>query len=172
MAISYVKCPYCEKLFGRKPEEENITWVKVSARRYAHKDCYDKEDKKLHKQEQEIDEFYEFIKTLFGPGYNFMMIDKQLKNMMKDHPNYTISGIQKTLNWFYNIQHHNVKDSNGGIGIVPFVYNDALQYYYKLYNANKKNQVLMKEETKVESFTIASPRIQKKKQKFSFEEDE
>ena len=46
----------------------------------------------------------------------------------------------KALVYFYEIKGNSVDKANGGIGIIPFIYNDAYNYYYSLWLANQKNE--------------------------------
>jgi hypothetical protein len=46
--------------------------------------------------------------------------------------NYTYSGIHRSLEYFYEVKGNSLDKANGGIGIVPFVYQDAYNYYYSL----------------------------------------
>ena len=53
---------------------------------------------------------------------------------------YTWSGMAGTLHWFYDINHGSVEAGNGGVGIIPFVYNQAKDYYTTLAKAEEKNK--------------------------------
>ena len=44
-----------------------------------------------------------------------------------------------TLFWFYEVKHNSPADSNGGIGIIPFTYDNAKEYFHSLYLAKMKN---------------------------------
>lgn len=65
-------------------------------------------------------------------------IQLQIASYIKDY-NYTYSGILKTLIYFYNIQKNDISKSNGGIGIVPYVYQQAHDYYKELWETQQKN---------------------------------
>ena len=41
--------------------------------------------------------------------------------------------------YFYEIKGNNIEKANGGIGIVPFIYKDAFNYYYALWQAQQQN---------------------------------
>ena len=43
---------------------------------------------------------------------------------MKEY-NFSYSGILRTLIYFYDIRGNTIEASNGGIGIVPYVYEEA-----------------------------------------------
>lgn len=49
----------------------------------------------------------------------------------------------KALKYFYEIKHNDVSKANGGIGILPYCYQDAYNYYFSLWQAQQRNQVNM-----------------------------
>jgi hypothetical protein len=42
--------------------------------------------------------------------------------------------------YFYEIKGNSIDKANGGIGIVPYVYEDAKKYFYTIYMAQAQNQ--------------------------------
>jgi hypothetical protein len=53
---------------------------------------------------------------------------KQIKDF-KEQFNYTYKGIKSTLHYFFEIQEGNDVADSLGIGIVPFVYDEAKKFY-------------------------------------------
>ena len=53
---------------------------------------------------------------------------KQIKDF-KEQFNYTYRGIKSTLHYFYEISEGNDVGNSMGIGIVPFVYEEAKKFY-------------------------------------------
>ena len=49
--------------------------------------------------------------------------------------------------------------SNGRIGIIPYIYEDAKRYYYNLYLAQKRNEEVQGYTLEVKEIVIASPRM-------------
>ena len=155
------KCIICGEQFDIDKEQA----VCKSNKRYAHQACYpegelvpmDKHERqewrnkkkqversenlmltqedKLRNDKQDL---MDYIGDLYGSAANYQKISKQLKNYI-DKDGYTYSGIAKCLHYFYEIQHHSIEDSNGGIGIVGFIYSDVKKYYYQLYQVQAKN---------------------------------
>ena len=76
--------------------------------------------------------------------------------------------------YFYDVQNHSIEDSHGGIGIVPFIYQQAYNYYYDLFVARSLNQNkdVKKIVEKVREVTIPLPAIEEKKRFFNIEKDE
>ena len=148
-----VKCYYCGKEFDRDKEEA----VKVGARRYAHKTCspYDVTDEKTLEQ-MEKDAFFEVVKRIYGKDYNFMLINSQAEEYMKQF-GYTWSGMRGCLHWFYEINHGSLEEGHGGVGIIPYIYDEVKEYYQNLYQTQEKNKQTKIRRAPVQ-FNIQSPR--------------
>ena len=155
MAKALVKCLYCGETFDRN--DSSIEWVKPTARRYAHKACADKHDKNMSQDEKDEASLYKYIKELLGNSYEYMRVKKQVEKYRKEY-HYSFSGIEKTLRFFYEIKGNSIDKANGGIGIVPYVYNQAYDYFYKLYLAQNANRDVVNYKPKVETIIIKSPR--------------
>ena len=102
-------------------------------------------------------------------------INKNIKRYREEY-NYTYSGIHKALIYFFEIKGNSIKKANGNIGIVPYVYKDAFNYYYSIWEANQKNETKKIEDYLQEEhvITIQSPQRKIKQRKlFTFlDEDE
>lgn len=167
-----VKCTVCGKQFDR----DKIQAVKSGARRYAHYSCLpegelvplvDPIDEDLLKLEQ-------YVEQLLGEDYNPARVKKQIKDFKKQY-DYSYSGMLKTLIWFYEIKGNSKDKANGGIGIIPFVYKDACNYYYSLYLAQIANEAVSADSYKpvVREIEISSPEVYRRPPKlFNTEEEE
>lgn len=168
MAKHLVKCFYCGQTFDANTEP----FAKPRVNRYAHAACHDKAESNKTQEERDYEALVEYIKALFGnPNPR---VWKQLKEY-KDEYGYSYSGILKTLIWWYDIRHNDIEKANGGIGIVPYVYNDACDYYYALYLAQIANEDKDIEhlQMRVREFTIETPQPQRRPPRlFKFEEEE
>lgn len=123
-----VTCYYCNGRFDRDKEP----FVQVSARRYCHKRCAPKEQQiVISQEEQDYNDLIKYIEQLFKAPVLPNVI-KQIKDYKQNY-GYSYSGIKKTLYWFYELKRNSVKKANKMIGIVPYVYDQALDYYYHLY---------------------------------------
>ena len=136
MAVHMVKCLYCGKSFDRDKEP----FVKVGARRYAHKECAESQDDSVKQEEIDKENFFKCVKSIYGPGYNYVMINKQALNF-----------------WFYNINHGNLEEGHGGIGIIPYIYEDVRKYYQQLYTTQYQNSNKQMRQQVVE-FNIVPPK--------------
>lgn len=169
MAAHYVTCVYCGERFNRDKEPT----TQISARRYAHKECAEKHEASKSQEEKDLEALEKYIMRLFDEPYVNARVRKQLKEY-KEQYHFTYSGILKTLIYFYEIKGNSIEKANGGIGIIPFVYNDALKYYYALYlaklaNENKNIEIYKPKEKVIE---ILPPKIQSKRVRLLFEDKE
>lgn len=167
-----VKCTVCGKQFDR----DKIQAVKSGARRYAHQTCFPEGElvPLLNPIDEDLVLLEKYISELLGDSYNPARVKKQIKDYKNEY-DYTYSGMLKTLIWFYDIKGNSIEKSNGGIGIIPFVYQDASNYYYSLYLAKLANQDKNLEEYKpiIKEIEIESPRTQLKSPRlFKLEEED
>lgn len=150
----YVICKYCGIKFNRDVEPT----VKIGERRYAHKACAEKVEAAIPQEEKDYMALEQYIKKLFKIDTVSMKIKKQIRDFKAEY-GYSYTGILKTLYWWYEIKEHTLEQSNDGIGIVPYVYNDAEHYFYTLYLAQLVNNNINPHTNKIEEVEIASPRV-------------
>lgn len=131
----YVSCVYCLQRFDRDTEET----VQISARRYAHANCAQQRETKQSQEEKDYEALENYIMKIFNKEYLTARIKKQIKDYRKEY-NYTFSGMLKTLIWWFEIKGNSIEKANEGIGIIPFIYDDACKYYYSLYLAQLANE--------------------------------
>ena len=165
-----VTCVYCKKRFDR----DKLPFVQVSQRRYAHQECSLTEDQKKDKEEQDKIDLENYILKLFKIDYIDARVRKQIKQYREEY-NYTYSGIRKALIYHYEIKGGDKTKANGGIGIVPYVYEHAYNYYYSLWVAQQKNKDVEVElyTPKIKEIIIPRPeRKVKKRPLFSFLDEE
>ena len=165
-----VTCIYCKQRFDR----DKFPFIQVSARRYAHQECSLTEDQKKSKEEQDKEDLEQYIMQLFKVDYIDARIRKQIKQYREEY-NYTYSGIRKALIYFYEVKGNSIEKANGGIGIVPYVYKDAYNYFYDLWLAKQKNKDVKAElyVPQVKEIVIKRPeRKIKKRLLFTFLDEE
>ena len=168
-----VICFICGKQFDR----DKIQAVKVSARRYAHYDCKpDGELVPLPAQKQEDPDLKllkDYIDKFYGKNANWARIMQQIKKYTIEN-NYSYSGILKSLKYWLEVKHMPIQQDYGAIGIVPFVYQQAYNYYYSLFLAEQQNiNKNVKEITNKErEIIIDPPQVKTKKRLFTFLEED
>lgn len=154
MARHVVKCKYCGEEFDTNEEE-----YQVEGRRYSHLACWGK------KQEENdwINKIHDLMKSKLQDGYSKYKIDKQIKTFLDEGKK--ASGIYKTLEYWYVIKNADTSKANGGIGIVPFVYQEAKNYHreQKEQEKNYKTTDIEIAEKAKEIFTSPKPYIKKKR---------
>lgn len=79
-----------------------------------------------------------YICELFGVETLPYVINKQIDDYTKQL-HYSYSGIQKTLEYFYKIKENEVDTERVTIGIVPYVYEEAEEFYRMVFDANAIN---------------------------------
>lgn len=130
----YVTCTICKKRFDR----DKYPAVLVNTRRYAHASCAGALSEEQAKEEQDRQALEEYIIQLFNLKHMDGRITLQIKKFIQDY-NYTYSGILRTLKYFYEVKKNDLSKSNNGIGIVPWVYQEAYNYYYNQWLLKQKN---------------------------------
>ena len=153
MAKLLAKCVYCGEQFDRNQEE----WVAINARRYAHKKCHDAAEAGKTQDEKDYEALCSYIKQKFMMQTISAKITRQITDYKKQY-NFTYSGMLKALTWWFDIKKNSLEATNGGIGILPYIYNDAKTYYYGLYVAQLSNQNKAIH-TRIEEVEIAPPQV-------------
>lgn len=128
----FVTCLYCKKSINKNQDE----YIQISNSKYAHLTCSELEAKREKTDAEKLDDY---IMKLFNYDYVPPRAKKQINNFIQEY-NYTYSGMLKALIYFYEIKGGSVEEAHGGVGIIPFIYQDAYNYYYNLWLANQKNQ--------------------------------
>ena len=135
MARHMVKCKYCGVMFDANEEP----YVKVTERRYAHKACVDKQDALKTQDEKDLEELEKYIKELLHLDSISPRIRKQIHTYHINN-SYSYSGMRKALYWFYEVEGNSIEKANGGIGIIPYVYDNAYKYFLNIYIAQMQNE--------------------------------
>lgn len=138
-----VKCLVCEEKFDR----DKIPAIKMNGRRYAHATCAG-DDYTPSAEEQDISDLHKYLKQIFQDDYNYVVLNRQIESMLRENSRFTYSGILKTLVYWFTIKGNSVEKAQGRIGIVPYVYKEARDYYYALWLAEQVNA-----DKKIEDYT-------------------
>lgn len=156
MAKHIVKCKICGLDFDLNQEQGVI----AGARRYAHHKCLPTGElvpmETPPAEDPDLKTLKDYISKIYGEKANWALINKQIKKFKKDN-NYSYSGMFKSLVYFYEVKHNSVENSNGGIGIIEFCYQDAYQYYLAIFMAqnNNENKTFIQ---KVKEYIIKPPK--------------
>ena len=132
-----VQCQWCKQ----KEEKENM--VRIDDKNF-HKECG-----QLFLDRRELYNTITKIFQLKAPGpVNLNMVKSYYENK-----GFTFKGMTQSLTYFYEVLGNKIEKANERIGIIPFVY-DTAQEYYKAENARiekiiKKSEVIAKKEHQV-----------------------
>lgn len=162
-----VNCIYCKKPLNKN--DPNV--ISLSETKFAHKECEEKESKRELTDAEKLDKY---IMKLFKTDYVNPRIQRQIKNYITEY-NFSYSGILKALVYFFEIKGNSIEKAHDGIGIVPYIYKDAYNYYYTLWLAKQKNSNKNIEQfvPKVKEVTIRRPvRQERKRPLFTFLDEE
>jgi len=163
-----VKCSICGERFDRDKEP----FVSTGNRRYAHQSCAIKIEGKENAAARE--EIFRYTKELFKEHYSKIKIESSLNKMMQAGT-YSYSGILKALKYWYDVKKGDISKSNYSLGIIPYIYRQAYDYYYAIWSARQNNADKDIEQFKPKTIVIkinnptTSNRI---KNKFSFLNEE
>lgn len=167
-----LKCRICGlENIDKKVHKENVDYIKHGSW-YAHKKCYEERERRrgnISIHEEESDDFWKdasynlLKKDLKIPVTNVFFI--QWERYMKSiKPFYSAKGIYFSLRYFYNVKHGDKSKASGGIGIVPYVYEESRKYWYDI-ESKQKGTVAAIEKQIRESMERKQVTITKKKSK-------
>lgn len=136
--MSLVKCPKC----GTKNEKENAI---KHGRSYYCAECF-----------EDLEEYKNLITTICEI-YRIDTPTIQMLSQIKDYKskyNFTNSGIKYTLKFYYEILENSVMD-NVGLGIVPYFYDKAKNYYKNRFDLEEKAELFVNQE-KIKTFKVSN----------------
>ena len=160
-------CKSCGKQFDRNAEQAVI----AGPRRYAHQKCLPTGELVPMENpiDPELDKLNNYIINLLGKDYNAARVKKQIKDFKEQGMSY--SGMLKSLIYFYEVKGNSKEKANGGIGIVPFVYKDAYNYYYDLFMAQQRNENKKPFIERVREIIIKPPKVEKPVKLFDLDKE-
>lgn len=149
MAQNIVKCSYCGNGV-----------LKTDAKRHKNKN-YHAECLEIQLEKEDLTEYICKLFSLKAPGPR---IYTQIKTFFEKYSNYTYKGIKQALVYFYEVQKKPIDKANQGIGIVPYVYDSAQEYYNNISLRQERVATALSNSLSVESKEIIVKK-QEKKQK-------
>ena len=143
MAKAMVECRVCKQKFNRLDPNliEGVDWVKPVNLHYYHKKCYEDFAKKkgqIGKDgiELEVDDMVwkaaveDYLKRDLKISIDYPRFNSQWKKYVEKDGRKP-KGIYFTLKYFYDIRKNSPEKSEGGIGIVSWIYEEAAEYWGK-----------------------------------------
>ena len=133
-----VMCAFCNKALRRTSAD----CVEVSPGRYMHVACAE-QDKAKEKDPKE--KLFDFLMEMCRWEFVPPGIQKQIQKMI-DTNGFTYSGIHGSLKYWYFVKGNNV-DRENPIGIVPYIYDKAKQFYKQKAMLRESNNKAIQEQT-------------------------
>lgn len=124
------KCLYC----GKDVDISNEEYRMPRTNRYAHLKCY---NDCYNPDEEFISLIYKFLKEEVKISFDYPQCEKQRIHFITKL-GYTNEGILNALKYFYLIKKNSPEKAGNRIGIVPYVYDEAKEYYNNLKQKQKK----------------------------------
>lgn len=170
-----VKCSGCGGEFVRDISKYRNTWLastnkslseEVKRGTYWHTECFDTWEQDArninneYTEEQEWSLVQNYLELDLNMKVDWSRCRQQWNRLIKNNKIYSPKGIRYALYYYYEIKHGDVAKANGGIGIVPFIYEDSKKYWYQ--NESKRRgfvaaieeQILKREAKKIEEFKL------------------
>lgn len=174
---SNVMCRLCKQRFDREKLVKDVDWIMPSRNYYYHKSCYenwisDKGNLKATRADEQWEGYiWDYLKRDLKLPVDFYKCDSQRKNFIKNK-HYTNKGIFFALKYFYEVKKGDIDKSEGGIGIVPYVYAESTAYWQEKYARQKEVLELIEkqmEERASRKVITMKPRSTRKEWKNSFD---
>lgn len=178
-----VTCRWCKEKMDLDRMKES-DWTMPSRNQYYHTSCYDQKSThgKIRPSTETKDDFDSWRQTIFDfilrdlkGECNYARVTQQLKEYKNKNKDWTYKGMFFALKWFYEIEHNDWNRSNGGIGILPYIYYDGTEYWRQ---REKRQQGIvasiekqMQERANRETITVKEKRKERVKQKYSLDEN-
>lgn len=112
-----VKCQYCE---DKVDKDEAYVYKKKNY----HEKCFQQWEQEKNDREH----LYAYITELYRIDRPTPFMMKQIKDYFED--GYKYKGMELSLNYFYDTLGNRPQDGQG-LGIIPYVYEDAKNHYIK-----------------------------------------
>ena len=112
-----VKCQYCE-------EKVDKDTAYVYKKKNYHEKCF----KQWEQEKADREKLYEYITKIYRIEMPTPFMMKQIKDYYE--AGYKYKGMELSLNYFYDTLGNRPQDGQG-LGIIPYVYEDAKNHYIK-----------------------------------------
>lgn len=166
-----VKCPYC------KERDSKEVMIKIG-NRYWHQSCRDIYEQKMEEQKteelknkerdaKEYKELIAYICELYNIEKPTGMILKQVRDFHNEPYNWRYQAIQLALEYFFEIKENSTANARG-IGIVPYIYDEAVGFWKHVVSINTNEDV---KHTESQTLKIKRQNKQNKRNKHKFDLD-
>jgi len=125
-------CPFCKLYISTKESGKNYKGKKY------HPQCFEKMLDDIESGDDDQKELNDYICKLFNIKTITPLMSSQIQSFT-DTKGYTLKGIHGSLYYFFNIEGNEIGEDIKGIGIVPFVYDDAKDFFESIKKAKETN---------------------------------
>lgn len=140
-----LKCRICGiEDIDKTSQKENIDYIR-HGNWYCHKTCFEERERRrgtIDIHEEQNDDFWK------DASYCYLTKDLKIKvtnvffvqwerYMKSKKPFYSAKGIYFALRYFYGVKNGDRTKANGGIGIIPYIYDDSKLYWYNMEERQK-----------------------------------
>lgn len=158
------ECRFCHIQIDKTKEIEGVDWIMPSKNWYYHKTCYDTWKAAPATDEEWKLLIYDFLARDLKVKYNYHLCEAQIAKFWKENK-INPKGIYFTLKYFYEIKNNSWEKGHGGLGIVPWVFTDAKNYWIE--QEKKKRGFLKTLESNLKEKTIIRiTKTQRKTEKY------
>lgn len=118
-------CRVCKEEIDKSKDD----WIMPTRNQYYHRQCYNNWKKaEFVDDEDYIELIYDYIARDLKVSYDWWVCETQRKRFIRDNK-VTNKGILFALKYFYEVKHGDWEKGHGGIGIIPYIYNDSCAYW-------------------------------------------
>ena len=173
--MGLVTCRTCKEKFDKTKLQEGIDWIMPSKNWYYHTKCYNewKGGNKTQTDDDWVGHIYDFLSRDLKVEYNYHLCEAQRKKFIISNK-YTNKGIYFGLKYFYEVKKNKWEKSNGGLGIIPYIYAESTQYWVAQENKQRGIMVAiekqMKERQERETIKVIKKKHTKIKTKYNLDE--
>lgn len=122
------KCKWCNEWVDKSLNDHTKTNVG-----YYHNPCY----QQFELNKQHLKELHDYISKVYNVEFPTGWMLKQIKEY-KTKRNYTYKGMELTLRFIYEVENKYLREaSDSGLGLIPYFYEKAKQYYINLYSVTQ-----------------------------------
>ena len=151
-----------------KTKGEGTVWIQPSKGWYYHKECYETWKAAPATDDDWVKMIYDFLARDLKVKYEYHKCQTQIENFWKKKK-INPKGIYFTLKYFYEIKGNSWDKGYGGIGIVPYVFDEAKAYWIA---QERKKRGFMKEleEQAKERSIVKITRSERRREKYDLSE--
>ena len=152
-------CRICKEEIDKEKDD----WIMPVKNWYYHRTCYETWKQSTPATDEEYRAFiFDFIARDLKVSYDYHMCKAQIDKFVRENK-MTVKGIFFALKYFYEIKGGDWNKGHGGIGIVPFIYNEACTYWYNREKKTKDIERQMREAEHRQKKIVTKKSIQPRK---------